>query len=163
MKRCERYGQIQFDNTLFGSNGLEKHPKYIIPNFTRRVDLSKPFITCRKYIVNSHYEFRSLNVHHAEFADHANNHNGVFVNLGFHSENQNDPFFTFNHYSCQSKEYWQKIKCLRGDVNNQYDYNSEFMKEGRFHEIDADSNVVEDFILYEQNKILYETVLKDDD
>jgi len=54
-------------------------------------------------------------------------------------------FFLFNHYSCQSVEFWQKVKCTRGDGDA-------YIQRGmsQFHELDV--NEVEDMQLWEQNK-----------
>ena len=57
----------------------------------------------------------------------------------------NMDFFLFNHYSCQSVEFWQNVKCTRGDGDA---YIQRDMT--RFYEIDV--NDVEDTRLWEQNK-----------
>ena len=61
---CSHLGQIQMQQYLFGSSGHVKQPTSIVQHFTKRLaDYKK----CYKYFVNTNFEFRSLNVHHATF------------------------------------------------------------------------------------------------
>ena len=58
-----------------------------------------------------------------------------------------------NHYNCQSREFWDDVKCTRGDSDHYAkrtpttDTNSGFFF--------FDVNETEDLELLEQNKILY--------
>jgi hypothetical protein len=149
LKRNEYFAQIQMNHVLFGSNGLSKQPKYVIPNFIRR-EIPNGIGSC-KYIINSNYEFTSLNVHHATFLDEDNLDNGKFVILDFNS-NIDNPLFTLNHYNCQSKEFWENVKCTRGDSDY---YRVRVMSDFNNY----DKNDVEDNKLFEQNRYLYESVL----
>ena len=130
---CSELGQIQIQQYLYGSNGHVKQPESIVKHFTKR---SHAPLRCLKYFINSNFEFTSINIHHADFAVEANKTNAsVFIII-------NMDFFLFNHYSCQSVEFWQNIKCTRGDGDA---YIQRDMT--RFHEIDV--NDVEDTRLLE--------------
>lgn len=100
-------GQIQFEHTLFGSSGHEAQPASIVGGFTRRcaqMPTNNPGNL--KYIVNCEYNFNSLNIHHATFVD-KEDEDKRFLLLNDH--------FRMNHYSCQSQEFWNNVKCVRGD------------------------------------------------
>jgi hypothetical protein len=133
---CYKLGQIQMRQHLYGSNGHVTQPGSIVQHFTKR---ATEHIDCYKYFVNTDYEFTSLNIHHADFAvEEYKGDSSVFIII--------DPgYFLFNHYSCQSMEFWEKVKCTRGDGDA---YLQRDMT--RFHELDK--NEVEDLRLWEQNK-----------
>jgi hypothetical protein len=133
---CYTLGQIQMRQHLYGSNGHVAQPSAIVQHFTKR---SPDYISCYKYFINTNFEFTSLNIHHATFAiDDYTTDASVFmiVDAGY---------LLFNHYSCQSMEFWERIKCTRGDGDA---YLQRDMT--RFHELDK--NEVEDVRLWEQNK-----------
>jgi hypothetical protein len=132
-------GQIQINHTLYGSNGHIKQPNSVVENFTRRsYDEPTSTITNYKYFVNSRYEFTHFAVHSAFFKEKENETNGKFQIYG-------PSYFIMNHYSCQSREFWQNIKCTRGDSDNYYTRKME-------HFEGYDRNDVEDLRLLEQNK-----------
>ena len=137
--QCEKLSQIQFEHTLFGSNGHIEQPEgSIVRNFTMRcIDRPTRFTQNLKYAVNSDYEFASLNVHHATPSDPTHLEKEFFIILG-------EPWLILNHYCCQSFEFWKKIKCTRGDGDHyrarEHDYFYEY-----------DKNDVEDLELLEQN------------
>jgi hypothetical protein len=54
-------------------------------------------------------------------------------------------YLLINHYSCQSRTFWENVKCVRGDGDA---YRQRTMKD--FEELDC--NEVEDLQLWEQNK-----------
>jgi hypothetical protein len=57
-----------------------------------------------------------------------------------------DPnYLLFNHYSCQSLEFWETVKCVRGDGDAYLKRDT-----ARFYELDR--NDIEDVRLWEQNK-----------
>jgi hypothetical protein len=151
LKNCESIGQIQFSHTLFGSNGIIQQPKYVIPNFTKRHIQDNNCNILYKYIINTNYEFSMLNVHHATFKNLENEKNGKFLLLDYRADLEN-PWFTLNHYNCQSEEFWKNVKCQRGDVD---DYAKRDMEIFNLY----NTNDVEDLRLLEQNKSLYETLL----
>jgi hypothetical protein len=132
--------QIQMSVTIFGSNGHERQPATIVGGFTRRsAEIITPSPACFKYFVNSDYEFTSLNVHHASFAREEDEVER-FQRFG-------DPWLRLNHYSCQSREIWNKIKLTRGDCD-------EYLSRNEDHWRLADQNDVEDFGLAEKNAAL---------
>jgi hypothetical protein len=59
-------------------------------------------------------------------------------------------YFRMNHYRCQSQEFWNNIKCTRGDSDN-------YCVRTAADFIQYDVNEIEELELYNQNKILYET------
>lgn len=133
---CANLGQVQLKQHLYGSNGHRAQPESIVKHFTKR---DPDFINCHKYFVNSDFEFNNLYIHHAGFTNKAYEDDpSVFIII--------DPsYFILNHYSCQSIEFWQKVKCTRGDGDA---YLQRDMT--RFYELDR--NDVEDLRLVEQNK-----------
>jgi len=108
---CDKIGQIQVEHTLFGSAGYVDQPKFIVESFCRR---STGIITKvpgnRKYFINTSFKFNSLNVHHATFVDKADEKNNFLL--------LDETYFRMNHYSCQSLEFWETVKCTRGDGDN---------------------------------------------
>jgi hypothetical protein len=137
----QNMAQIQIHQFLFGSNGHIKQPKYVVKEFTKRrinyIDDKK-----YKYIVNSSYDFTSLNIHHAEFKnkDYINDLTKFII--------INPEYFVNNHYNCQSQEFWNSIKCTRGDCDNFLKRTSESFKI-------FDINEIDDLQLYNQNLNLF--------
>ena len=136
---CKHIGQIQVGHTLFGSNGHEEQPRFLLNGFTKR-SAAQPYEEYGnfKYIVNSGFQFSSLNVHHATFVNKEDETN-KFIILG-------PEHLILNHYSCQSKEFWRTVKCTRGDSDNYLHTN----RNETFNRYDK--NDVDDFRLWEQNK-----------
>ena len=132
-------GQVQFTVTLFGSNGHVQQPESLIEAFTKRSkDLITPNPKCLKYAVHSRFKFSSLNVHHADFWTKEEETN--------HFQHIKEPWFRLNHYSCQSREFWDLTKCKRGDADHWY-------QRGPEHFVNYDYNEIEDLGLLEQNRI----------
>ena len=133
----ENYGQIQIKEALFGSSGHETQPQCIVESFTKR---SAEFRGGKyKYFVNSAYEFSSLNIHHADFADRKYLTDATAFIIVF------PEYFIFNHYNCQSREFWIQVKCSRGDSDD-------YVKRLPEHFELFDINEVEDKRLIEQNR-----------
>lgn len=136
--KCHNLAQIQVNHTIFGSNNLIEQPKYVIPNFIKRLN-EQPTkkLNNTKYFINSDYEFSSLNVHHADF-----------LNKDFENEKYfrilDKPYFLLNHYSYQSFEFFKNIICTIDDTDNYKTITTEVIYE------------VEDRELYEQNISLYD-------
>jgi hypothetical protein len=134
LRMCENLGQVQFRERLFGSNGHTCQPKRLVESFTWRAEKDDN----RKYFVHSTHKFSSLNIHHADFINEEDVRDVtkcMFI----------DPdFFVYNHYKCQSREFWDTVKCTRGDCDD-------FLRR-RLHDFAAfDLNEVEDRGLYMQN------------
>lgn len=147
LDQCKRLGQIQVMNTIFGSNGHITQPKSIVAGFTKRAKIhptDTPENGNVKYIVNSAYEFSSLNVHYATFTDKK-------YETG-HFECFSEPWLVLNHYKCQSKQVWDNVKCTRGAGDNYHTKKPE-------HFPIYDLNEVEDTRLYERNKHIIEKLI----
>lgn len=145
LKNYEHLSQIQICETQFGSNGHIKQPKYIVKSFTKRKsDLSHNGRL--KYLVNNSYEFTSLNIHHATFLNDYDkiSPEGEHKFIQLYRE-----YITLNHYCCQSLEFWNNVKCTRGDADNYLVRSYDDFKS-------YDVNDVEDLELYNQNLSLYE-------
>jgi len=148
LQTAEHLAQIQVRSIYFGSNGFEKQPEWIVPSFTRRenVNCSSEMGNGEeigtKYIINTDYVFDSLTIHHAIFTNPEEiKEAGKFIVVG-------EPHLRLNHYSCQSREYWDQIKCTRGDSDRW-----RIRVPADFEAIDR--NEVEDIGLYEQNREMY--------
>jgi hypothetical protein len=142
LKKVEHLGQVQMSVTIFGSNGHQKQPASMVGGFTKRsVDRVTKNPACFKYFVNTDYEYSNLNVHHATFAKEQLEATH-FQRFGY-------PLLQLNHYSCQSREIWEKIKVTRGDCD-------EYLKRNDDHWNLSNQNDVDDFGLAEQNKELIE-------
>ena len=135
--QCGYYGQVQFNHTVFGSNGHIQQPKGIVKNFTKRKD-EAPILSVKnlKYAINTNFSFNGLNVHHADFSDP---HNQMYDFKIIDA-----PYFILNHYCCQSREFWDDVKCCRGDSDH---YRVRLPEQ--FDEFDF--NEVEDTELAERN------------
>jgi len=138
LKSAEHLAQIQIRELLFGSNGHEQQPTGLVKSFTKRRAeriVENPKL---KYIVNSDYEFGSLNIHHANFMDPTFIHRtDKFIIV--------DPdFLCYNHYNCQSREHWNTVKCMREDADNYLVRTEEDFKV-------YDINEMEDLELVQQN------------
>jgi hypothetical protein len=132
-----KIGEIQVEHTIFGSNGHIKQPNGIVKNFTRRGEQPTSIPGNRKYFANSSYNFTSLNVHDAMFVNKEEELNN-FILL-------DKQYYIMNHYSCQSKEFWNLIKCTRGDSDSYRNRTPEDF-------VLIDQNMHEDLGLFEQNK-----------
>ena len=143
LKSCEDLAQIQICETAFGSNGYIAQPEFIVKSFTKRKIDNKSGIL--KYFINNVYDFASLNIHHADFVNKELLHDSTFIRL------IDSDYFRMNHYRCQSQEFWYNIKCTRGDADN---YGVRTYEDFIYYDV----NEIEELELYNQNKILYETL-----
>jgi hypothetical protein len=142
MTQCMHLGQIQLETTLFGSSHFIEQPSNVVGNFIMRTQehpTTSNGLGGYKYFVNTNFEFASLNVHHATFKDTETYENGNYFII------TNPGFFVLNHYRIQSLDFWNNVKCTRGDSNDYLIRNLE-----EFYRLDI--NEVEDKRLYEQNK-----------
>ena len=127
-------GQIQIENMYFGSNGHITQPKEIVNAFTKRKEEISRGHT--KYFLQSTFEFSSLNIHHATFVNPEEDKNNFYY--------LTQQYYIVNHYSCQSKELWNTVKCTRGDGDHY-----RVRTPDDFYNYDF--NEVEDLRLMEQN------------
>jgi hypothetical protein len=89
-------------------------------------------------LVNSNFEFSSLNLHHATFLNKEYENSSYFIVI-------NNQYLILNHYRIQSLDFWEKVKCSRGDADH---YRVRTLDDFYLYDI----NQVEDKRLYEQNK-----------
>jgi len=138
---CWKLGQIQVEHTIFGSSGHIEQPKEgIVASFLYRSrDIRTQNPGNRKYFLQTRFEFTSLNVHHATFKNAEDNHRSDCFML------VNETYFRLHHYSCQSREFWTRVKCTRGDGDA---YRQRSMDEFDF----LDQNDVLDTSLVESKK-----------
>lgn len=138
LRACtETTGQFQVAHTLFGSNGHEKQPERIVETFTRRTRNQPTSKGNLKYFIRSSYRFSSLNVHHATFENKEFQDAPYFILLG-------PEYVIMNHYGVQSREFWNTVKCTRGDLDAYRKRTVEM-----FETEDAELNEVEDTRLVE--------------
>jgi len=99
----EDYDLITSKWRMFGSNNCIEHPKDIRTSLTKRVE---------ELHINTKYIFQTKNI----YSEALNIHE---LNYGY-SNNKIDlsEIFRLNHYTIQSKEYFEKVKMTRGDVSN---------------------------------------------
>jgi hypothetical protein len=143
LKTCRHLGQIQVIDQIFGSNGFVEQPHSVVDSFTKRQREPRGHL---KYFVNTTFEFSSLNVHHATFQDAERYENGRYFQMFDRS------VFVVNHYSCQSREFWNNVKCTRGDADH-------YLQRTPADFDVLDLNEVEDLGLKEQNALIGSEVL----
>ena len=100
LKKYENYDYISSKWRMFGSNNCIKHPKDIRISLTKRV---KKLHNLRKYI------FQTKNIYSSSLEVH-------ILKDGYNNKINLSKIFRLNHYRIQSKEYFEKVKMVRGDV-----------------------------------------------
>jgi len=142
LQNFNNYYQIQISENLFGSNGHISQPKYLVESFTRKRK-DENFINFKlKYFINSCCEFESLNIHYADFVNKEYRTDITKFIIAY------PIFFSFNHYNCQSRDFWNNVKCTRNDCDNYLTRTPEDFK-------NLDINEIEDLELYYQNISLF--------
>tara|TARA_Y100000816_G_C26106324_1_gene588119 strand:+ start:2550 stop:3335 length:786 start_codon:yes stop_codon:yes gene_type:complete len=147
LKKYEFYNQLQINWIHFGSSGFEKQPNNVVQNFIYRGEYNSVKngpngrYNSHKSIIKTDAPVK-LGIH-----GHIYNNNSFAKNISF--EETNTPLL-INHYAIQSKEYWQKIKMTRGDVNFWYDKQGWERNMNLFNEMDI--NDIKDERLKEQNR-----------
>lgn len=145
LRQLAHLGQVQIYSAVFGSAGRATQPaEGLVEGFTRRCATIPPTEPRYfKYFVNSDYAFSSLNVHHATFEDVENEKKHFQIIAA--------PYLQLNHYSCQSREFWDKVKCTRGDSDA-------YQKRNDGVWALMDQNDVEDVGLRDQTRALHLTI-----
>ena len=123
--KYESYAGVIANWVWFNGNGHIKQPSSIVEGFTRRCDYNtaidiinpieypeKTIVNAPKVIVNSNYKIFSFDIHTVRMES-----GGELINIS-HISNKEDPELLINHYQLQSREYWEKVKMYRGDVNH---------------------------------------------
>jgi hypothetical protein len=106
LKKYENYDYISSKLRIFGSNNCIEHPKDIRISLTKRV---KELHYLGKYI------FQTKNIHSSSLQVHELIHE-------YNNKINLSKIFRLNHYRIQSKEYFEKVKMVRGDVYFSYNY-----------------------------------------
>jgi len=101
LKNYEDYDFITSKWRMFGSNNCIKHPKDIRTSLTKRVEELHP---------NTKYIFQTKNIYSRSLNIHE-------LNDGYTNNIDLSEIFRLNHYPIQSKEFFEKVKMTRGDVN----------------------------------------------
>ena len=153
-RNYESYACVIANWVWFNSNGHVRQPKTIVDCFTKRGDYNahvymkspgKSFyehinLNAPKVILNSDFNIESFNIHSAVVGGNA-------INIS--SEKMpDDPELLINHYQLQSREYWEKIKMNRGDLNHWFKGSPRDF--GGYESMDIGD--IDDFRLAEQNK-----------
>lgn len=114
--------EVVYNNWFnFNSNGNVDHPKSIVSSCVKRMDENQTIYAplpngewveqnaaSLKYILNTKkFNNKNLEIHKVSSSSNINLTNA-----------ENDYDMIINHYPTQSKEFWQKVKMPRGDVNN---------------------------------------------
>lgn len=121
IKQYEDYNTLYSNWLNFNSNNNIIHPKSIVESCIKRMDINQIIYaptpngwehqnsSSRKYIIQSRLNIpSSLGVHDPNYI-------GKSLNISFNSGINE---LHINHYLTQSREFWEKIKMKRGDVNN---------------------------------------------
>ena len=86
---------------MFGSNNCIKHPKDIRISLTKRV---------KELNFNTKYIFQTKNVYSGALQVHG-------LKYGYTKKIDLSEIFRLNHYQIQSRDFFEKVKMTRGDVN----------------------------------------------
>lgn len=143
--------QLEINWVHFGSSNYIKQPKSVVHNFINRAEYNNSNIgpngryNSHKCIIKT-YNRGTLNKIILGIHNHIVNGTKSSYNISF---KYSKPQLLINHYAIQSKEYWEKIKMTRGDVN--YWYNKQNWKRNieLFNQLDI--NTIEDRRLSDQN------------
>lgn len=155
LKNYEDYGVVQVNWTWMSSNGHIKQPAGIVKSFTKRCNynvnvsfdvagrgMTNVWLGGHKCIANTKFDITSYFIHRITSS-------GNLQNASVES-NPEDPDLLINHYQLQSREYWEKVKMKRGDVNFWFNGSDRL-----FTEFDAmDVGDIDDFRLRDQNETL---------
>jgi hypothetical protein len=136
-------GQIQVENTIFGSNGYIEQPKSIVYSFTKRGKRPNTLINGlgnKKYFINTSFNFKSLDINRAIFENTYEKNKTITLNY---------PYFVLNHYIYQSYEFWANKNIIS---NNEDFFLSDLNETENFELLNLNSNKYIDNGLYEQNK-----------
>jgi hypothetical protein len=156
-QKYESYACITANWVWFNSNGHVKQPSSIVHSFTKRCEYDRKVymkspgnsffewieLNAPKVILNSDFNISSFNIHSASIS-------GNIINVSTQSMSD-DPELLINHYQLQSREYWEKIKMNRGDVNHWFKGSSRDF--GGYESMDVGD--IDDFRLSDQNKEIY--------
>lgn len=159
LKKYEKYFQLEVNWSMFGSNNHTNQPESIVGGFTKRMKygdfsiekcpIQNKLVLGRpigpKTILNTNFEVpTNFGIHNHGGSDKLSK---SYINVSFVADYEN-PELLINHYHLQSKEYWEKIKMSRGDVNC---WHADDARDWNWFQL-SDRNEIDDFRLKEQNK-----------
>ena len=101
LKHFEDFDYISSKWRMFGSNNCIKHPKDIRISLTKRV---------KELNFNTKYIFQTKNVYSGALQVHG-------LKYGYTKKIDLSEIFRLNHYQIQSRDFFEKVKMTRGDVN----------------------------------------------
>lgn len=101
LKHFEDFDYISSKWRMFGSNNFIEHPKDIRISLTKRV---------KELNFNTKYIFQTKNVYSGALQVHG-------LKYGYTKKIDLSEIFRLNHYPIQSKDFFEKVKMTRGDVN----------------------------------------------
>lgn len=101
LKHFEDFDYISSKWRMFGSNNFIEHPKDIRISLTKRV---------KELNFNTKYIFQTKNVYSGALQVHG-------LKYGYTKKIDLSEIFRLNHYQIQSRDFFEKVKMTRGDVN----------------------------------------------
>ena len=101
LKHFEDFDYISSKWRMFGSNNFIEHPKDIRISLTKRVE---------ELNFNTKYIFQTKNVYSGALQVHG-------LKYGYTKKIDLSEIFRLNHYQIQSRDFFEKVKMTRGDVN----------------------------------------------
>ena len=102
LQNYEDYDFITSKWRMFGSNNCVEHPKDIRISLTKRIE---------KLHINTKYIFQTKNINSSSVHIH-------WLIDGYKNTIDLSEVFRLNHYPIQSKEFFEKVKMSRGDVDS---------------------------------------------
>lgn len=146
-EKYDMYSQIRINWLHFGSNDHLYQPQSVVEGFLKRavIDCGMPYFSYKTV-----FKGNAL----IEFNIHSQTVNGNEIYLQY--DENNIPELVINHYCIQSQDFWLRIKCTRGDVNNWFD--SQKLQRNLDYFKGYDINDIYDNRLYLQNKEIIEKV-----
>lgn len=167
-KYFSEYDFIRIPWLLFGSSGVDKIPSSAIEEFTRRMRLEynpnlylndntqiKTLYRSSKIrwylgnpMVHSPYTEGKYTLSTLEKPD-----KGLFLGFGYtvgREEDVDKHHLVINHYRIQSREFWNTVKCTRGDSNNVAFLQGRDLE--KFDVLDKEYNDVTDTVLRDKTR-----------
>jgi hypothetical protein len=167
LKKYESYASLVVATPMFNSNNHKIQPESIVGGFTKRISNPSRFtwqphgssqldtnsMISQKIIVNSDYDVDSFEIHVVRHGDSYNYNQYCFYNfVGKDERNIDGQELLINHYQLQSREYWEKVKLRRGDLNYNFGKSERSFKEFDIKDNAPNCNYVDDYRLLNQNK-----------
>lgn len=146
LKLYEHENLLHINWVHFGSSNFDKQPNSVVNNFVYRGEYNSI-----KNGPNGRYNsYKSIvkTNGNVKLGIHTHTYNNINVGKNVSFDEENTPLL-INHYAIQSKDYWQKIKMVRGDCDYYYDIQGWERNMQLFKDMDV--NEILDERLKEQN------------